>query len=514
MTASRNLVLVLGDQLDGRSAAFDGFDPAQDRILMVETADEGARTWSHRQRIALFLSAMRHFAAGIRARGWPLDYRMLADSGKRTLLEVVEDELRAHPAEALLCVLPGEWRLREGLHQLARRAGVPLVLREDGHFYASPSRFASWARGRKDLRMEFFYREMRREHGVLLVGAGQPEGGQWNFDAENRKSFGKAGPGVIRPPLRFEPDAITREVMAEVTARFPGHPGSLDSFGWPVTRAQALAALQDFIRHRLPSFGDWQDAMWTGQPWLHHSLLSAAMNLKLLDPREAVDAAVAAWRAGDAPLPAVEGFVRQVLGWREFIRGVYWLDMPDMDAANHFGHQRALPAWYWTGATHMHCLSQAIGQTLEHGYAHHIQRLMLTGLFGVLAEIEPSQVAAWYLGVYVDAVEWVEHPNTLGMALYANGGRFTSKPYVASGAYVKRMSNYCDGCRYDPAQKTGPRACPMTTLYWRFLDRHEPAFAANPRTALMVRNLARLSAGERDAIRQAGDAMLARLDEL
>ena len=514
MSATRNLVLVLGDQLDARSAAFDGFDPVLDRILMVEAADEGARTWSHRQRIALFLAAMRHFAAGLRERGWPLDYRTLTESGKRTLLEVVEAELRTRPAGALLCVLPGEWRIREGLHQLARRAGLPLVLREDGHFYASPSRFAAWARGRKDMRMEYFYREMRREHGVLVDAKGEPEGGRWNFDAENRKSFGKAGPGKIRPPLRFEPDALTRAVLDEVVARFPGHPGSLDSFGWPVTRAQARAALDDFIRHRLPHFGDWQDAMWTGQPWLHHSLLASAMNLKLVDPREAVDAAVAAWREGNAPLPAVEGFVRQILGWREFIRGAYWLDMPDMDGANHFGHRRALPAWYWTGRTHMHCLSQAIGQTLEYGYAHHIQRLMLTGLFGVLAEVEPSQVSAWYLGAYVDAVEWVEHPNTLGMALYANGGRFTSKPYVASGAYVKRMSNYCDGCRYDPAQKTGPRACPITTLYWRFLDRHEPAFAANPRTALMVHNLARLSADEREAIRQAGDAMLARLDDL
>jgi deoxyribodipyrimidine photolyase-related protein len=298
-------------------------------------------------------------------------------------------------------------------------------------------------------------------------------------------------------------------VITLVRHRFPQHPGSLETFGWPVTRADALQALQDFIQHRLPTFGQYQDAMWTGMPFGWHSLLSAALNLKLLDPREVIAAAVAAWHDGAAPLPGVEGFVRQILGWREFIRGVYWLDMPGMLEANHFDHQRPLPSWYWTGDTDMNCLRETITQTLRHGYAHHIQRLMVTGNFALLAGIAPRAVHEWYLAVYVDAVEWAELPNTAGMALYANGGRFTSKPYIASGAYIQRMSNYCSGCRYDPKIKTGPRACPYTTLYWNFLDRHEPAFSRNPRTALMARNITRLTTAERGAIRAAAGNILA-----
>jgi deoxyribodipyrimidine photolyase-related protein len=283
-------------------------------------------------------------------------------------------------------------------------------------------------------------------------------------------------------------------------------------------------ALARFIDARFVNFGRYQDAMWTATPFGWHALIASSLNLKLLDPREVVAAAERAWserapaaregEAGVSALAAVEGFVRQVLGWREFVRGVYWLDMPGMADANHYGHDRALPAWWWTGDTRMACLRDAIGQTMREGYAHHIQRLMLTGNFALLAGLAPREVAAWYLAVYVDAVEWVELPNVAGMALYANGGRFTTKPYVASGAYVKRMSNYCGGCAYSPEVRTGPRACPMTTLYWRFLDTHEAELAGNPRTALMAKNLARLSAEERAAIRDWGDGLLADIDRI
>jgi deoxyribodipyrimidine photolyase-related protein len=302
--------------------------------------------------------------------------------------------------------------------------------------------------------------------------------------------------------------------MALVQSRFANHPGSLERFHWPVTRAEALASLSDFVEHRLPAFGPHQDAMWEGEPYLWHSLLSTSLNLKLLNPREVIDAALRAWRERGLALAGVEGFVRQVLGWREFIRGVYWHFMPGLAAENHFGHQRPLPAWYWTGDTHMACLRAAIGQTLEHGYAHHIQRLMVTGNFALLAGLSPQAVADWYLAVYVDAVEWAELPNTAGMALYANGGRFTSKPYAASGAYIDRMSNHCRGCRYRPGVRTGPQACPVTTLFWDFLDRHEAEFARNPRTVLMARNVARLPAAERDAIRAEAGRMLDRIDAL
>lgn len=510
----RHLVLILGDQLDHHSPALDGFDPAQDLIIMGEVPDETRRIWSHKARTALFLSAMRHFAAGLRARKWPCEYSQLGQHTHESLESFIRAALKTHKPLRLVVVEPGEWHIEQMLHQVCTAAKVTLDARDDTHFLISRHAFARWARGYRQLRMEFFYRMMRKEHAVLMQANGEPEQDRWNFDSENRGSFGKQGPGALPPPPSFAPDAITREVLADVQQHFPDHPGELAHFAWPVTREDALKALRSFMQHRLPAFGEYQDAMWTGEPWLYHSLLSAALNLKLLNPREVIDAAVAEYRAGRAGIEAVEGFVRQILGWREFMRGLYWLDMPGMREANHFGHQRKLPAWYWTGKTHMRCMQEAIGQTLRHGYAHHIQRLMVTGQFALLAEIAPQEVEDWYLAMYVDAVEWVELPNVAGMALYANGGRFTSKPYIASGAYIQRMSNYCSGCRYKPAEKTGPHACPVTTLYWNFLDKHEASLAANPRTGLMAKNITRLSEEAREAIRMQARHTLEHLDEL
>ncbi|MFZ5503872.1 MAG: cryptochrome/photolyase family protein [Pseudomonadota bacterium] len=513
MSEVRHLVLVLGDQLDHASAAFEGFDPTRDRVLMIEAAGESTHVWSHKARTALFLSAMRHFADVLRGRGWTVDYRALGDGDSEDLVDILAARLRRHAPRKLVLVEPGEWRLEQAIRALCERERVALDLRDDLHFMISRTGFADWAKKYRQPRMEFFHRMMRERHGVLMDG-GEPAGGRWNFDADNRSGFGRKGPGLVPPPLRFEPDAITREVIAEVEARFADHPGSTADFDWPITREQALAALADFVAHRLELFGHHQDAMWTGQPWLWHARLSAAMNLKLLSPREVVAAAVSAWRERGLPLQSVEGFVRQVIGWREFIRGMYWLDMPRMRDANHYGHARALPRWYWTGDTGMNCMRATIGQTLRHGYAHHIQRLMVTGQFALLAEIAPRQVEDWYLAVYVDAVEWVELPNVAGMALYADGGRFTSKPYVASGAYIQRMSNYCDGCRYTPSARSGEAACPVTVLYWHFLDRHEAEFAANPRTALMAKNLQKLAPAERTAISERARQMLDGLDDL
>jgi deoxyribodipyrimidine photolyase-related protein len=283
--------------------------------------------------------------------------------------------------------------------------------------------------------------------------------------------------------------------------RFRDHPGSLSDFDWPVTLFQARTALSDFIVNRLPDFGDYQDAMWTGQPWLYHSRLSAAMNVKILNPREVVSAAEEAYRTGRAPLAAVEGFIRQILGWREYVRGIYWRFMPEYLERNALKATRPLPDFYWTGDTDFACLKAAIGQTLQFGYAHHIQRLMVTGLFALLLGVDPKHVHEWYLAVYVDAVEWVELPNTLGMSQFADGGIMASKPYCASGKYIQRMSNYCQGCRYDPAESTGETACPFTTLYWDFLMRHEAMLAANPRTVMQVKNLNRLSNEKKSAIR-------------
>ncbi|MEH3087651.1 MAG: cryptochrome/photolyase family protein [Xylophilus ampelinus] len=499
----RHLVIVLGDQLDPEAAAFDGFDAERDAAWMAEVAEESTHVWSSKPRIALFLAAMRHFAQAWRARhpARTLHYTRLDAPGNRQGLaaQLHADLDRLRPA-GLVMTAPGDWRVLRAIKEVARARGLPLDLRTDRHFYGSVREFADHARGRASLRMEFFYRDMRRRHDVLMRD-GEPEGGRWNFDAENRGGWGKDGPGALPPRTEFPPDPLTREVLDLVRDRFADHPGELDSFAWPVTRAQALRALERFVAERLPRFGRYQDAMWPGEPWLYHAHLSAAMNLKLLGAREVVDAAVAAYRAGAAPLAGVEGFVRQVLGWREYVRGIYWTRMPGYAGANALDAHEDLPAWYWTGDTGMACLRDAIGQTLRHGYAHHIQRLMVTGLYALMLGVEPRQVHAWYLAVYVDAVEWVELPNVLGMSQYADGGLMGSKPYIATGRYIQRMAPYCAGCRYDPARRAGEDACPFTTLYWDFLQRHADRLAANPRTAPQAKNAARLDAAERRAIR-------------
>jgi deoxyribodipyrimidine photolyase-related protein len=496
----RQLVIVLGDQLDPDAAAFDDFDPAQDAVWMAEVAEESTHVWSSRQRTALFLSAMRHFAESLRAAGRPLHYtRLDAPDNRGSLAAELQAAITRLAPQRLVMTAPGDWRVWQALKAVAEAAGLPLEVRDDRHFFTTVRDFAAHARGRKTLRLEYFYRELRQRHGVLMDD-GQPAGGQWNYDAENREAFGPRGPGALPAPLRFAPDALTAEVIALVEQRFPGHPGRLASFGWPVTRAQALAALDDFIARRLPLFGRYEDALWPGEPWLYHSQLSAALNLKLLGAREVVQAAEAAWRAGRVPLASAEGFIRQILGWREYVRGIYWTQMPGYLERNALDAREDLPAWYWTGATDFACLRDAIGQTLDHGYAHHIQRLMVTGLFALLLGVRPQQVHAWYLAVYVDAVEWVELPNTLGMSQFGDGGLMASKPYAATGKYIQRMGGPCAGCRYDPAQRVGDRACPYTTLYWDFLVRHEALLARNPRMALQVKNLARLDEADRAAI--------------
>ena len=507
MVELRRLVIVLGDQLDLDAAAFDGFDADTDAVWMAEVAEESTHVWSSKPRTVMFLAAMRHFALALHAAGRPLHYtRLEAPANAGSLAAQLQaDILRLKPS-SLVMTAPGDWRVLEGLKAVAEHSGLPLEIHEDRHFFSSIRDFAAHAKGRKALRMEYFYREQRRRHAVLMDGD-EPVGGQWNFDADNREAFGAAGPGAVPPRTAFEPDAVTREVIALVNTRFAHHPGRLTSFVWPVTRAQALQSLHAFIEERLPLFGRFQDAMWPGDPWLYHAHLSAALNLKLLNPREVVAAAEAAYREGLAPLASVEGFIRQILGWREYVRGVYWTQMPGYLERNALDAQQDLPAWFWTGATDMACLRDALAQTLEHGYANHIQRLMVTGLYALMLGVQPKQVHAWYLAVYVDAVEWVELPNTLGMGQYADGGVMGSKPYIATGKYIQRMSPHCKGCRYDPAQRSGDTACPFTTLYWDFLMRHEAALARNPRMALQVKNVARLTDAQKQAVNERAAAI-------
>ena len=544
-TKTRHLVFILGDQLDEASSAFDGFDPAQDVVLMVEAFEESTHVWSHKIRTALFLSAMRHFAESLRQRGWSVDYRALDTHGDKTLANGLLAAMAEHQPQAVIGVEPGDLRVRQQIEDAVQGAiksgavrtdihsskplkdslkrpesaisdhlpGSFLTWGEDKHFLCGLAQFRKWAGQSASLRMEFFYRTMRKQYKVLMAGD-EPEGGKWNFDADNRKSFGKAGPQNVPKAIQYKPDAITNDVIRLVNTHFAAHPGQLDDFNWPVSREQALLALKDFIDNRLPQFGPNEDAMWTQLDFGWHSLLSSSLNLKLINPLEVILAAEAAYKKNDLDLASVEGFIRQILGWREFMRGVYFMDMPELKTANHYGHANPLPTWYWTGDTHMNCMKQCVGQTLKNGYSHHIQRLMVTGMFGVTAQISPQAICDWYLAVYVDAVEWVELPNTAGMALFANGGRFTSKPYVASGAYIKRMSNYCGGCKYEPETRVGANACPMTTLYWNFLDQHEASFAGNPRTALMVKNLQRMTPELRAEVRVRASEMLADLDSL
>lgn len=503
----RYLLVILGDQLDPASAVFDGADPDQDVVWMAEVAAESTVVPSHRQRIALFLAAMRHHRDALRASGWTVHYRTLEDPANAgTLPAELASFLAATPVQRVIMVEAGEWRVQEALRTAV--GTIPYDVRPDRHFLVSRANFDDWWATHKGHRMEWFYRWMRRRMGVLMDGE-EPVSGRWNFDDENRSAFRANGPGRIPAPRSFAPDAVTREVLALVDQRFPDHPGDLKSFAWPVTPAQAREALEDFLAHRLADFGRYEDARWDTEPVLYHSRLSAALNLKLLDPRLVLQRVEDAWKAGLAPLASAEGFIRQVLGWREWVRGIYWRSMPDYLSRNAWDHHGTLPSFYWTGNTPMTCLQTAVGDTLRHGYAHHIQRLMVTGLYALLLEVDPVEVHRWYLAIYVDAVEWVELPNTLGMALNADGDLMASKPYLASGAYHARMGNSCSRCPFDPKEAVGPRACPYTTLYWDFLDRHAERLRRNPRMANQVRNRDRLSTERRAAIQAQAAALRA-----
>jgi deoxyribodipyrimidine photolyase-related protein len=507
----KKLILILGDQLDLKGAALKNFDLRNDEVIMIESMHEAQYVWTHKAKIVLFLSAMRHFANQLKELHYPLTY---IQNSSLSIVESLKEKIVEGNFTHLICVEPGEWRLKQQIEELADDISIKLEMRDDDHFYCSHQEFVKWASDKKELRLEYFYRLMRKTHHILIDSEGNPEGGQWNFDQDNRKPYPKKGPGILEDPIFFEPDTITQEVIAFVKETYANHPGSLEAFRWPVTRDQALEALEYFVEYRLRNFGVYQDAMWTDTPFGWHSILSSSLNLKLLNPREVIDAAVNAWKKYDLDLSTIEGFIRQILGWREFVRGMYYLDMPQMAKDNYYDHQRSLPKWYWSGQTNMECMKDAIGQTLKYGYAHHIQRLMVTGNFALLAEILPSAVCDWYLAIYVDAIEWVELPNTAGMALFANGGRFTSKPYIASGAYIKRMSNYCGSCKYKPDVRFGETACPVTTLYWNFLIKHRTQFESSPRTRLMTANLNRISPEDQKSIQAHAQYVLNHLDDL
>ena len=477
--ASGRLILVLGDQLTSTLSALAASDPARDRVLMVEAYQEGTYVPHHRKKIAFILSAMRHFRDALTAAGWSVDYITLDDPDNTgTLVSEVQRARLRHGVADVVATEPGEWRLKTQLEAAQVR------LLEDDRFLCDHAGFDAWAAGRKQLRMEYFYRDMRRDTGLLMED-GAPTGGKWNFDHDNRKP--PRGGLDVPAPASFPPDAITAEVLDLVDRHFPENFGDLRPFWYAVTAADAERAVDHFITAGLPSYGDYQDAMLTDTPFMFHAVIALYLNAGLLDPLAVCRRVEAAYRRGAVAINAAEGFIRQVIGWREYVRGIYWRFMPDYLTRNALNHDRPLPAFYWTGDTDMACLADCIGQTKREAYAHHIQRLMVTGNFAMLAGVEPHQVHEWYLAVYADAYEWVEAPNTLGMSQFADGGVLASKPYAASGNYINKMSNYCRGCRYDVKQRVGPDACPFNFLYWAFLDRHRDRFAGNPRMAQIYR---------------------------
>lgn len=500
----RHLVVVFGDQLDGASAAFDGFDPGRDAILQMEAREEATYIRQHKRRIAFFFAAMRHFRDEQRALGRRVHYSAVDDPENRGGFDgEIRRWFRALAPERLIALEPGDWRVRAMLEALR----LPLEIREDRHFLCSRDDFNRFADEQPKLVLEFFYRWMRRRLGVLIEPDGGPTGGFWNYDAENRAAFGRKGPPPIPPTKGFPPDAVTREVLATVERLFPDSPGTLAGYDLPASREDALAALDSFVADRLPLFGRYQDAMRGGEPFLFHSRLSGPLNLHLLRPREVLDAALA--NPSGAPLNSVEGFARQVMGWREFVRGIYWRFMPDYADENALDAALPVPRFYWTGETDMRCLAEAVGHTIDHAYAHHIERLMVLGLFCLLLGVRPYEAHRWHLSMFWDAIDWVSLPNALGMSQYGDGGVIGTKPYAASGAYINRMSDHCRRCRYDPRKAAGPDACPFTTLYWDFLARHRARFESNPRMKHHYENLARKDAQELALIRRRADALKA-----
>ena len=506
------LRLILGDQLSHQIASLRDINIDTDIVLMAEVSAEVTYVKHHKRKIAFLFAAMRHFAEELRRGGTKVIYRRLDDQNNGGSLESeLKQVMASRKISKLVVTMPGEYRLMETMRSWQSTLDVAVELREDDRFLCSLDKFNKWADGRRQLRMDFFYRDMRRDHNVLMDG-GEPVGGKWNFDSDNREP--PVAGMVFPPPLQFVPDKITNDVLALVSKRCADHFGDLDDFGFAVTREQALAVLDHFIDQRLNNFGKYQDAMVLDEPWVYHSHIGFYLNAGLLLPAEVISAAETAYHSGHVPLNSVEGFIRQILGWREFVRGIYWLKMPDYADLNFFEAKRDLPEFYWSGETKMLCLAQAVDATKKYAYAHHIQRLMVLGNFALLAGLSPEQVNEWFLIVYADAYEWVELPNVSGMVLFADGGYLASKPYAAGGAYINRMSNYCKHCHYKVSQKNGVTACPFNYLYWDFLIRNRSKLKDNARLGMMYRSLDRMDASKIAAVQHDADRFLTMLPKV
>lgn len=496
----KSLRLILGDQLTHSLPILSDFKEG-DQVLMMEVYDETSYVPHHPKKIAFLFSAMRHFYEELLERGIEAHYIKLSSSeSKDSFGETLRNYLDKHAFDEIQVTEPGEWRVLEEFQTLKDSLEIPLKVLPDIRFFCLIEDFKEWVKGKKSLLMENFYRLQRKQYGILLEEDGEPTGGQWNFDKENRKAI--KGDIKMPRPMHFKHDKVTEEVLGLVSERFSNNFGSLDGFWFAVTHTQAERALNHFIEYALPQFGDYQDAMKEGEYYLFHSALSQYLNCGLLTPREICQAVEEAYNEGKVPINSAEGYIRQVLGWREFIRGIYWTYMPKYGRLNALGAKRPLPKLYWGGDTKMQCMKCVVKQTEEEAHSHHIQRLMVTGNFALIAGLDPTEVCEWYLAVYADAYEWVELPNTLGMALFADGGIVGTKPYAASGSYINRMSDFCKTCEYHVKEKIGGKACPFNYLYWDFLMRHESRFRKNNRMKMILSHLDRMDPSDKKAIKQ------------
>lgn len=486
----RTLRLILGDQLSKSISSLKNCNQENDIVFMCEVMEEATYVKHHKKKIVFLFSAMRHFAEELKSNGYNIQYTKLNDNENAgSFKKEIERQIQKFNINKIVVTHPGEYRVLKDIQSYSEEFKIDVEILEDDRFLATTKDFNAWAKDRKQLRMELFYREMRKKHNILMNG-NNPEGGKWNYDSENRKP--PEGSLFLPKTYNTPVDNITQEVIKLVEEKFNNHFGNIEPFFFAVTRSQALEALDKFINERLCAFGDFQDAMLEGEPWMYHSHLSFYINCGLLQPKECIQAAEEAYKNKKAPLNAVEGFIRQILGWREYVRGLYWLKMPEYKTLNFFEAKKKLPDFFWTANTDMNCLKQCIQETKENAYAHHIQRLMVIGNFSLLTGLNPMEVNEWYLLVYADAYEWVELPNVTGMILFADGGYLASKPYAASGTYINKMSNYCTNCKYNITQKEGEKACPFNYLYWDFLARNREKLKNNHRIGMMYKTYDRM----------------------
>jgi deoxyribodipyrimidine photolyase-related protein len=507
-----NLILVFPDQLSMSLSSLQQGEKQHDRVMLCELKGQLTYVKHHQKKIAFLLAAMRHFAEELRDAGFSVRYVSYDDPNNTQTLEgELKRALQETQANSIITTEPSEWYLLDTLNRWNEKQTIKITLLPDQRFLASHETFRQWATGKKQLRMEYFYREMRKKYTILLEADGSPMGGKWNYDEQNRQPPVK---GMTSPRrISHKKSPILIEVLTFVGNTFQDHFGHLEPFHYAVTRTQALLELKHFIKKLLPHFGTYQDAMVRGEAYLYHSLLSSYLNAGLLLPLEICKMAEKAYHEKVAPLHSVEGFIRQILGWREYIRGIYWWYMPEYQHRNYLDAQRPLPEFYWNADTKMSCVREAVEHTRDHAYSHHIQRLMVTGNFALIAGLDVKAVQAWYLAVYSDAYEWVEMPNTLGMSLFGDGGVVASKPYAASGKYIQRMSNFCKDCVYNPAITTGETACPFNAFYWDFIQRHKKFFQHNQRMRYMVSTWEKFPAEKKEAILQQSSEYFKKLEQ-